>query len=319
MPVLQPIDFLASHGRSFPAWNLEDSRRYARDLARSHYENFFVTALLLPSRLRQDYFNVYAYCRWADDLADETGDPERSADLLAWWRGELQAMGEGRAFHPVFVALRDTAERHALPLGDFDDLLQAFVQDQSVLRYATFDDVLQYCRYSANPVGRMVLRINGCRDESLFALSDAICTALQLANHWQDVQRDWAIGRAYMPEDVMRANGYSYELLADDISRGTAREEGRRTIRSLVDRTAALFARGRPLADRFGGRLGLEIDLFAGAGMAVLDRIRAQSYDTIANRPTISGFGRAVLAFRVAARRVSRRSGVAPDPNYVGG
>ena len=306
MPALQPIDFLRAHGRKFPAWDLEASLRYTRSLTRSHYENFSVASLLVPKRLRQDYCNVYAYCRWADDLGDETGDPNLSLDLLRWWREQLSAMECGEAYHPVFVSLKETAARHDLPRQDFEDLLRAFEQDQSKRDYASYDDLLEYCRYSANPVGRLVLRINGYRDPELFRLSDAVCTALQLANHWQDVARDWRIGRVYVPEDVMRANGSGRDALAADMARGTGSPEFRETVRDLTERAYGLFVAGLPLADRLSGRLGVEIEMFARAGIAVLAKIRSCGFDTISKRPVVTSSDRAVLLARVLARRLAR-------------
>src|SRR4051812_37744883 len=163
---------------------MEESLAYTRWLATSHYENFHVVSFLLPKRLHQDFYNVYSFCRWADDLGDEIGDTGDSLRLLAWWREQLQAMYGGSASHPVFVALADTVERHHLPIEPFDDLIKAFEQDQTITRYRDWDGVLEYCRYSANPVGRLLLMLCGYRDQMRFELSDATCTALQLANHW---------------------------------------------------------------------------------------------------------------------------------------
>lgn len=306
MPALEPVEFLRAHGRKFPAWSLEESLRYTRSLTREHYENFSVASLLVPKRLRQDYCNVYAYCRWADDLGDETGDPNLSLDLLRWWREQLAAMERGEAYHPVFVGLKETASRHDLPRQDFEDLVRAFEQDQSKRNYADYDDLLEYCRYSANPVGRLVLRINGYRDPELFKLSDAICTALQLANHWQDVARDWRIGRVYVPEDVMRAHGTGRDALAADMARGTASPEFRETVRDLTERAHDLFVAGLPLADRLSGRLSVEIEMFARAGIAVLSKIRSSSFDTISKRPVVTAGDHVVLLARVLARRLTR-------------
>ena len=306
MRVLFPVEFLKLHGTEFPAWSPEESRRYTRLLARRHYENFPLVSLLAPRRLRQDYCNVYAFCRWADDLADETGDPERSLSLLSWWKSGLHAVGSGNEYHPVYVALRDTVARHSLPLSDFDDLLRAFVQDQSVSRYETYDDLLRYCRYSANPVGRMVLRLNGSCQDALLTMSDSICSALQLANHWQDVRRDWHNGRVYIPREVMRDHDYSPELLGADIARGGGSSNFRAVMRDLVGRASRLFESGLPLGSRFRGRLGFEIDLYARAGLAVLAKIRKQGYDTIAARPTL-GVGETIgIALRTGARRLAR-------------
>ncbi len=301
--MLFPIEFLKENGTLFPAWSPEESRRYTRLLTRRHYENFPVVSLFVPKRLRQDYCNVYAFCRWADDLGDETGDPDESLALLAWWRAGLRALGSGEEYHPVYVALRETVRRHALPLSDFEDLVDAFVQDQSVRRYETYDQLLEYCRYSANPVGRLVLRLNGITGDSLLEESDAICTALQLANHWQDVRRDWKIDRVYIPQEVMQEHDYSLEQLASDLARGEGSPPFRAMMQDLVERADLLFSTGLPLADRVRGRLGFEIELFARGGIAVIGKIRAQAYDTIASRPTVHAFDRASIALRTAARR----------------
>lgn len=313
MPALKPVEFLRAHGRKFPAWGLEESLRYTRSLTREHYENFSVASLLVPKRLRQDYCNVYAYCRWADDLGDETGDPDLSLDLLRWWREQLAAMERGDPYHPVFVGLKETAARHDLPRQDFEDLVRAFEQDQSKRDYASYDELLEYCRYSANPVGRLVLRINGYRDPDLFELSDAICTALQLANHWQDVARDWRIGRVYVPEDVMRENGSGRDALAADMARGAASPEFREAVRDLTERAHGLFVAGLPLADRLSGRLGVEIEMFAKAGMAVLAKIRSAGFDTISKRPVMTASDRAALLARVLARRLARAALAIPE------
>ena len=197
---LQPTAFLASKEAMDRAWSLEESLAYTRWLATHHYENFQVVSFLLPKRLHQDFYNVYSFCRWADDLGDEIGNTEESLRLLAWWRGELQAMYAGeRPKHPVFVALQGTAKQYHLSVTPFDDLIQAFEQDQTVTRYQNFEQLFQYCRYSANPVGRLVLGLCGYQDEERYALSDATCTALQLANFWQDVTVDWEKDRVYLP------------------------------------------------------------------------------------------------------------------------
>ncbi len=305
--MLYPTDFLREYGTQFPAWSLQQSLRYTRDLAKAHYENFLVAGWLVPKRLRQDYCNLYAFCRWADDLGDEIGDSSQSLELLSWWREQLVAMESGEAFHPVFVALRETAVRHSLPRSEFEDLVAAFEADQTVTRYASYGDLLGYCRNSANPVGRLVLRFNGYRDDSLFALSDAVCTALQLANHWQDVRRDWDMGRVYVPEDTMAAHEFSYERLASDMAAAKASPSFRRTLRDLVGQTRDLFLQGLPLADRLPRRLGCEIELFARSGLLVLDAIEAQRYDTIASRPALSKRRLLLLSLSVAGRHAVRR------------
>src|SRR5207249_507805 len=174
---------------------------------------FHVVSFLLPKRLQQDFYNVYSFCRWADDLGDEIGDTKESLRLLAWWRGELQAMYEGQARHPVFVALQGTARKYSLPIETFDDLIKAFEQDQTVTRYRDFEELFAYCRYSANPVGRLLLGLCGYNDPERQALSDATCTALQLANFWQDVTVDLRKDRVYLPLDVLERNGYPVQDL----------------------------------------------------------------------------------------------------------
>src|SRR5277367_4912175 len=193
---------------------LADAREYCARLARTHYENFSVATWFLPRRLRQHFFNVYAYCRISDDLGDEVGDTAASLALLDEWEQELDACYDGTPKHPVFVALRETVREFDIPKHEFSDLLRAFRQDQTVTRFETFDDVLAYCRYSANPVGHLVLYLCGYRDAERQQLSDYTCTALQLANFWQDVSDDYAKGRIYLPlEDLRR-----FHVTEDDIS-----------------------------------------------------------------------------------------------------
>src|ERR1051325_6275795 len=243
-----PLDNPASWDGELPAIppSLEESRCYCERLARGHYENFPVATLLLPSHLRPHFYAVYAYCRWADDLGDETGDRARSLWLLDRWEQELDACYAGQARHPVFVALVDTVNRLNIPAQPFRDLITAFRQDQVKTRYATFDDVLGYCRYSANPVGRLVLYVCGYRDAERQELSDYTCTALQLANFWQDVRRDYDIGRIYIPLYEMAAAGYS----EDDLQAQRYNERLAGLLRSLVARTWALFRKGLPLVER---------------------------------------------------------------------
>src|ERR1700737_2119378 len=185
----------------------ETAQRYTRWLATHHYENFNVVSWLLPKELHQHFYNVYAYCRWADDLGDEVPDAARALDLLAWWERELDACYEGKPSHPVFVALRETIVAKGIPKQPFADLLKAFRHDQTVKRYPDWNAVLGYCVYSANPVGRLVLYLCGYRDEERQRLSDATCTALQLANFWQDVTVDLLKDRVYIPLNVAATHG----------------------------------------------------------------------------------------------------------------
>src|SRR5437588_5785731 len=210
---LAPAGYVSSPAAMQQRCTAEEGRAYTRWLATNHYENFHVVSFLLPKRLHQDFYNVYAYCRWADDLADEIGDTQRSLELLAWWRGELAAMYAGRATHPVFAALQPTVAQYGIPIDPFDNLIDAFVQDQTVTRYRDWDAVFGYCKNSANPVGRLVLYLCGYSDAERQRLSDATCTALQLANFWQDVTVDLKKDRVYIPLELMERRAYLIEDL----------------------------------------------------------------------------------------------------------
>jgi len=260
-------------------------------MARHHYENFHVVTFLLPKRLHQDFYNVYAFCRWADDLGDEIGDPNESLRLLSWWRDELYAMYEGNVRHPVFVALEGTARKHDLPAQLFDDLISAFEQDQRVTRYRNWQELFRYCRCSANPVGRLVLRLCGYADENRDRLSDATCTALQLANFWQDVTVDMEKNRVYLPLDLLERHGYSVEEL-----------QGRwftpafqAAMKEAVDVARALFLEGLPLLETVNRRLAFDLGLFSRGGLRILDKIEHQKYNVLERRPSISKFERVQL------------------------
>jgi len=267
-----------------PGCTLEEAQNYTRWLATHHYENFKVVSWLLPKNLHQHFYNVYAYCRWADDLGDEVSDPGRALDLLAWWERELDACYESRASHPVFIALRETVAAKDIPKQPFADLLEAFRQDQIIKRYPDWDSVLNYCVCSANPVGRLVLYLCGYRDEHRQRLSDATCTALQLANFWQDVSRDLDIGRIYLPLDAAQAQG----LTENDIVARRFDDRYVRLMKDLIARTRTLFAEGLPLAKIVDSRLGVDLEMFSRGGIAVLDAIEAMGYDTLHRRPSIS-------------------------------
>ncbi len=299
---LLPAEYVARHGTDGPPCGLEEARAYTRRLAREHYENFHVATFLLPRELRQDFYNVYAFCRWADDLGDEIGDPERSLELLAWWNDELSAMYEGRTRHPVFVALLETIEKHNIPREPFANLIQAFERDQRQTRYETLDGLLDYCRYSANPVGRLVLHVCGYADEERIELSDFTCTALQLANFWQDVALDFHMGRIYIPLECMERREYSPFHLEHDIKQGQASERFRGLMRELVDHTEELFQRGLPLVRSVDRRLGIDLDLFSRGGMAILEWIRRQDYDVLSRRPALSKPRRMLLLLQAAKR-----------------
>ena len=274
-----------------PGCSLREAEEYTRWLARHHYENFNVASWLLPRRLHQHFFNLYAYCRWADDLGDEVADPARALALLDAWELELRrcyagldGSGANEALHPVFIALAPTIRACRIPIQPFADLLTAFRQDQTVHRYPSWNDMIGYCRYSANPVGRLVLYICGCRDSERQQLSDATCTALQLANFWQDVSRDLEKGRIYIPLDVLARHGLSVE----DIESRQFDERYVAAMKELISRTRELFAQGLPLAGRVESDLRVDIELFSRGGLAVLDAIESSGYDTLHRRPAIS-------------------------------
>ena len=294
-----------------------EALRYTHWLATHHYENFNVVSWLLPRELHQHFYNVYAYCRWADDLGDEVPDTARALELLSWWERELDACYDGRPAHPVFVALRETILAKDIPRQPFADLLRAFRQDQTVKRYATWEDVLGYCRYSANPVGRLVLYLGGYRDAERQRLSDATCTALQLANFWQDVARDLEKGRIYIPLDVAARHGISEaEIVARTFD---ARYVG--LMKELLARTRALFEEGLPLARLVPGRLGVDVEMFSRGGIAVLDAIEALGYDTLHHRPAISRGKQVQLLGRTLLTRLiapEARSGAAAVPVAAG-
>ncbi len=301
---LAPADFVHSPEQLNKCWALEESLAYTRWLSTHHYENFHVVSFLLPKRLHQDFYNVYAFCRWADDLGDEIGHPAESLRLLAWWRAELHKMYAGEARLPVFVALRSTAQRHQLAIETFDDLIKAFEQDQTVTRYRNFDQVFGYCRYSANPVGRLVLGLCGYHDQDRYQLSDATCTALQLANFWQDVTVDWGKDRVYLPLDLLEKHGSSVEAIAqrrfDKNFRGAMKE--------AVEVARRLFLKGLPLIDRVDRRLAIDLELFSRGGMKVLEKIERQDYNVFSRRPAISKMERVGLLFAAIGRRAFSRA-----------
>lgn len=291
--MLAPKDFVTSPVAMDRDWPLDESLAYTRALATSHYENFHVVSFLLPKDLHQDFYNVYSFCRWADDLGDEIDDKQESLRLLSWWRTELEAMYAGRAAtHPVFVALKGTAERRKLPIDPFDDLIKAFEQDQRITRYRTYEDLFQYCRWSANPVGRLVLYLCGYSDERRQSLSDATCTGLQLANFWQDVTVDWDKDRVYLPganDEDIAARRFTPEFRA-------AMQEGVRIARGL-------FEKGLALPSMVNRRLAVDLELFSQGGLRILDKIESQGYDVLKQRPRVGKAERVGILLRAVLRR----------------
>ena len=296
---LSPKDYVRSPQALAARYTPAEAQAYTRWLATHHYENFHVVSFLLPKRLHQDFYNVYAYCRWADDLGDEMGDTAESLRLLEWWGGQLDAMYAGEASHPVFVALRGTVARYAIPREPFADLVRAFVQDQTVTRYATRAGVLGYCRYSANPVGRLVLYLCGYSDAERQRLSDATCTALQLANFWQDVAVDLEKDRVYLPLEDLERHGAT----VDDLLARRATPGFRAAMRDVVEWARGLFLEGLPLAGMVGGRLAVDLELFSRGGMRVLEKIERQDYDVLSRRPAISRTERVGLLLGALVRR----------------
>ena len=284
-----------SHASAKPP-SLAESYAYCADLARSHYENFTVISRFTPRQHRPALEAVYAFCRHTDDLGDEA-EGDRLA-LLDEWEAELDRAYAGEPTHPIMVALQDTIRRAAIPEEPFRKLIEANRMDQGFGRFETYADVLHYCDHSANPVGRMVLYVLGKATEENMGLSDATCTALQLANFWQDVARDYAMGRIYIPLEDMRAFGCTEEQIAN----GVADEAFRSVLRFEVDRAQALFEEGLPLAARLGGRAGLAIALFSKGGMRVLDAIRKQDYDVLSRRPVVTRSRKLWLIVSTAAR-----------------
>lgn len=281
-----------------------EAEAYTRWLATRHYENFHVVTFLLPKRLHQDFYNVYAFCRWADDLGDEIGDTRESLRLLAWWRAQLDLLYEGHASHPVFVALGGAVERHDLPKEPFSDLIHAFVQDQTVTTYRSFEELYGYCVFSANPVGRLVLYLCGYRDPGMLALSDKTCTALQLANFWQDVSVDLEKGRVYLPQELLDRHGYALE----DLRRRRETPEFRAVMKDAVDVARGLFLEGLPLSRMVDRRLAVDLELFSQGGLQILRKIERSNYNVLARRPAISKGERVWLLARTLARMVFARA-----------
>jgi len=298
---LQPKEYVlqaASASSGAATYTEAEAREYTRWLATHHYENFHVVSALLPKKLHQDFYNVYSFCRWADDLGDEIGDPAESLRLLAWWRTELEGMYRGETGHPVFTALKETVDRHAIPVEPFDRLIRAFEQDQTVTRYQTFDDVFGYCVNSANPVGHLVLYLCGYRDAERQRLSDFTCTALQLANFWQDIAVDLEKDRVYLPLNLLEQYGYSLnELLAL-----TVNDRFRSVLRDAVAVAEDLFHKGLPLIETVDRRLALDLELFSRGGLKILSKIRDHGYDVLTRRPHISKVERAGILLRCLPR-----------------
>lgn len=300
--------------RDPPAWELVPvpmsrdpaaAKAFCRAVAASHYENFTVATLLVPRRLRQHLANVYTYARWADDLADEAESPRAASQALGAWRRELDACFAGRPRHPVFLALAETIRDTGLSIEPFADLIDAFEQDQVKTRYATRAELSDYCRRSANPVGRIVLGLEGCREPELVAMSDAICTGLQLVNFWQDITRDRLAGRIYLPLADMARHGVGEPLLAEPPATAAVRA----LVRDEVAWARDCFAAGARLPELAPRLLRPAIGMFLGGGLAVADAIEAAGFDTLSRRPTVGRLAKLRLAVRAFAAAAAARLG----------
>ncbi|HCK54938.1 MAG TPA: squalene synthase HpnC [Planctomycetaceae bacterium] len=286
-----------------PDCSLQQAHAYCLDLAKNHYENFPLLLWMCPHRLRRPLAAVYAWCRWADDLADEIGNCQRSLELLDWWREELDACFTGDPTHPVTLALQQTVGDFRLDRQPFDHLLEAFSTDQSVHRYDTFDQLLGYCRNSANPVGRIVLRLAGDHDDSAVACSDAICTGLQLANFLQDVRRDHDAGRVYLPREDLERFGYDETSLASQVTTDGFLE----LMRFEVERAREILEGGRRLPTLLPGfRMPMVVDLFARGGAKILDRIEAVGFRVWEQRPVVRRRDVASMVLRALVAGLTR-------------
>ncbi len=264
---------------------LAESQAYCRQLAREHYENFQVVHLFLPHHLRDHFASLYAYCRWADDLADEAKTPEEATHLLGWWQQQLDAMEQGQnATHPVFVALAATVQAKQLSFAPLHDLLSAFRQDQQTTRYATWRELDDYCRRSANPVGRLVLELADVRDDVSMALSDFVCTGLQLINFWQDLRRDFERGRIYLPAEALGGTEIDRERLLDY----QTDSDLQMVLEAAVVDARQSIRRGWDLLPRVPREFRRSIELFIRGGLAICDAVRDANYQPLVRRPVLS-------------------------------
>jgi squalene synthase HpnC len=280
--------------------SIQSAFEYCEAMARRHYENFPVASLLLPRRQRRYVAAIYAFARTADDFADEGNKPaEERLALLDDWAQKLEAASRGDGQGPVFVALAETMRSTNLPMAPLSDLLTAFRMDVTTNRFATFDDVLHYCRHSANPVGRIILHLFGKAAPETIALSDSICTGLQLTNFWQDFAIDWTKGRLYIPLEDIRQFGYTEREIVEKVTS----DQFRALMRFEVERAKSYLLSGRLLTEQVGGRLGWELSLTLRGGLGILHRIESAGYDVISHRPAF----RAVDKVRLVIDAVFQR------------
>ncbi len=313
-PMNEPSAITSAARRDPAAWetadvpwqgSLPEAEAFCRALASRHYENFTVATRLVPPRLRQHLANVYAFARWSDDLADESASPAEALPALADWRRRLERCFAGQPGHPIFVALAETIRQTQLTIEPFSDLLDAFEQDQTMTRYSDRPALLDYCRRSANPVGRIVLALDGCHYTDRVALSDSICTGLQLVNFWQDVNRDRVAGRVYLPADDMRRHGVDEAMLDAD----RACPPLVSLVREEVDWARGFLRRGLPLEHLAPAVLRPAVGMFVRGGLAIADAIERIGFDTLARRPTVSRWTKLRLAGRAWWGTLMTRSG----------
>lgn len=289
-------DDLRRFGPNSDAYSMsrEQSFEYCKNLALSHYENFSVASCLLPADLRQHFFNVYAYCRWSDDLADETGSTDEAKELLAWWKDSLHQCFRGRSVHPVFVALEQTIAAYHIPAAPFEDLISAFTQDQFVRRYETDSQILDYCSRSANPVGRILLFLGKCSDQQNIAWSDSICTGLQIANFCQDIRLDAQRGRFYLPESRQIQHG----IVQQDIADGTKIEALKQCLSEWCTEARTHLVRGLPLVTTTPRWLARDVQLFVRGGLAILDNLARSQFDAWNRQITVTKSQKLTLLIR---------------------
>jgi squalene synthase HpnC len=280
-------------------WTVSQAFQFCERLARDHYENFPVASLMVPKEKRPHVYAIYSFARIADDYADEPGlTLAERVDSLAEWEEQLVDAYRGHAHHPVFVALRETVDRFEIPIELFQKLLKAFRSDVTTHRYESFDDVLEYCENSANPIGRLMLLLFNYRSESTMELSDSICTALQLTNFWQDVGVDLKKDRVYIPSDDIREFGYSEEELL-----GLRCSQAFKDLMCYqIERTEKMFQEGQPLLSEVGGDLRMELKMTWKGGMRILKKIERQDYDVLARRPSLSLWDKTSILFSSLVR-----------------
>ncbi len=306
--ILLPPDVAVPLERS---WTEAEAFEYCRALTKSHYENFPVGSFLVPRSHQPAVHSLYAFMRTADDFSDEDrrpgDDQERLAYLNTWdqmladCEPACRQAGRTEPRHPIFIALRATMDRYQLPAQWLRDLLTAFKMDCTVRRYATYEDVRTYCRYSANPVGRLILTLFGYRSEELYRLSDSICTGLQLANHWQDVAIDLQKDRIYLPLEDLTRFGVTVEALQNRVSTPAFEQ----LLAFEVQRTRELFKQGEPLPGRVQGRLRLELAMTWKGGVCILDKIERANYDVFNRRPVVTKWD----WFRLGLQALSKFNG----------